>query len=161
MAEEQKVQIPRVKLGTKGLEVSKLGFGFMGLSGGYNDPVPEEVGVSIIKHAFSKGITFFDTSDIYGPHLNEILLGKLKAAISFSRNGKRKCTSASLYYNIGTSKIKNLDSNIASLRVKLSKEDLKEIADVIPAKGVAGYRTIDAFVNCSWKFANTQAKESN
>ena len=49
----------------------------MGLSGGYSDPVPEEVGVSIIKHAFSKGITFFDTSDIYGPHLNEILLGKV------------------------------------------------------------------------------------
>ena len=49
----------------------------MGLSGGYNDPVPEEVGVSIIKHAFSKGITFFDKSDIYGPHLNEILLGKV------------------------------------------------------------------------------------
>ena len=49
----------------------------MGLSGSYNDPVSEEVGVSIIKHAFSKGITFFDTSDIYGPHLNEILLGKV------------------------------------------------------------------------------------
>ncbi len=49
----------------------------MGLWGGYNDPVHEEVGVSIIKHAFSKGITFFDPSDIYGPHLNEILLGKV------------------------------------------------------------------------------------
>ena len=36
----------------------------MGLSGGYSDPVPEEVGISIIKHAFNQGITFFDTSDI-------------------------------------------------------------------------------------------------
>ncbi|XP_050275013.1 probable aldo-keto reductase 1 isoform X4 [Quercus robur] len=76
MVEEQKVQIPRVKLGTHGFEVSKLGFGCMGLSGGYNDPVPEEVGISIIKHAFSQGITFFDTSDIYGPHANEVLVGK-------------------------------------------------------------------------------------
>ncbi|XWS42500.1 hypothetical protein CRYUN_Cryun16bG0019100 [Craigia yunnanensis] len=77
MAEEQQsVQIPRVKLGTQGLEVSKLGFGCMGLTGMYNDPVPEDVGISIIKHAFDKGITFFDTSDIYGPQINEILVGK-------------------------------------------------------------------------------------
>ncbi|XVF31152.1 hypothetical protein REPUB_Repub16aG0121200 [Reevesia pubescens] len=77
MAEEQhSVQIPRVKLGTQGFEVSKLGFGCMGLTGMYNDPVPDEVGISIIKHAFDKGITFFDTSDIYGPKINEILVGK-------------------------------------------------------------------------------------
>ncbi|KAK8329008.1 hypothetical protein V6Z11_A11G289700 [Gossypium hirsutum] len=77
MAEQhQGVEIPRVKLGSQGLEVSKLGFGCMGLSGNYNDPVPDEVGISIIKHAFARGITFFDTSDIYGPQTNEILVGK-------------------------------------------------------------------------------------
>ncbi|XP_061945810.1 probable aldo-keto reductase 1 isoform X1 [Populus nigra] len=76
MAEEQKVIIPRVKLGNQGLEVSKLGFGCMGLSGMYNAPLPEEVGISIIKEAYSKGITFFDTADVYGPHTNEILVGK-------------------------------------------------------------------------------------
>ncbi|MBA0618883.1 hypothetical protein Godav_028152, partial [Gossypium davidsonii] len=48
----------------------------MGLSAFYNDPVPDEVGISIIKHAFARGITFFDTSDIYGPQTNEILVGK-------------------------------------------------------------------------------------
>ncbi|XVF57257.1 hypothetical protein PTKIN_Ptkin06aG0190300 [Pterospermum kingtungense] len=74
--EEQTIQIPRVKLGTQGLEVSKLGFGCMGLSGGYNDPLPDDVGISIIKHEFDRGITFFDTSDIYGPKTNEILVGK-------------------------------------------------------------------------------------
>ncbi|XP_022719167.1 perakine reductase-like [Durio zibethinus] len=77
MAEEQQsVQIPRVKLGTQGLEVSKLGFGCMGLTGMYNDPVPDDVGISIIKHTFDRGITFFDTSNIYGPEINEILVGK-------------------------------------------------------------------------------------
>ncbi|KAG4176558.1 hypothetical protein ERO13_A11G252750v2 [Gossypium hirsutum] len=77
MAEQhQGVEIPRVKLGTRGLEVSKLGFGCLGLSAFYNDPVPDEVGISIIKHAFARGITFFDTSDIYGPQTNEILVGK-------------------------------------------------------------------------------------
>ncbi|XP_059437678.1 probable aldo-keto reductase 1 [Corylus avellana] len=76
MAEGNEVQIPRVKLGTQGLDVSKLGFGCMGLTGAYNSPVSDEDGISIIKYAFSKGITFFDTSDVYGPHTNEILLGK-------------------------------------------------------------------------------------
>ncbi|CAB4283314.1 unnamed protein product [Prunus armeniaca] len=76
MAEDNTVEIPRVKLGNQGLEVSKLGFGCMGLTGVYNSPVADEDGISIIKDAFSKGITFFDTSDVYGPHLNEILIGK-------------------------------------------------------------------------------------
>ncbi|XP_009364505.2 probable aldo-keto reductase 1 isoform X1 [Pyrus x bretschneideri] len=76
MAEEKQVQVPRVKLGSQGLEVSKLGFGCMGLSGGYNSPVADEDGIAIIKHAFSKGITFFDTADVYGPHTNEVLVGK-------------------------------------------------------------------------------------
>ncbi|KAE8670963.1 putative aldo-keto reductase 2 [Hibiscus syriacus] len=77
MAEgQQKIQVPRVKLGTQGLEVSKLGFGCMGLSGAYNDPVADDVGISIIKHAFDRGVTFFDTSDFYGPKTNEILIGK-------------------------------------------------------------------------------------
>ncbi|XP_043814887.1 perakine reductase isoform X2 [Manihot esculenta] len=77
MAEEQRlVIIPRVKLGNQGLEVSKLGFGCMELSGGYNAPLPEEVGISIIKEAFNRGITFFDTADIYGSNANEVLIGK-------------------------------------------------------------------------------------
>ncbi|KAL9235124.1 hypothetical protein vseg_009916 [Gypsophila vaccaria] len=68
--------IPRVKLGTQGLEVSKLGFGCMGLTGAYNAPLSEADGVSIIKYAFSKGITFFDTADVYGATTNEVLVGK-------------------------------------------------------------------------------------
>ncbi|KAJ6380058.1 hypothetical protein OIU76_016669 [Salix suchowensis] len=48
----------------------------MGLSGMYNAPLPEEAGITIIKEAYNKGITFFDTADVYGPHTNEILVGK-------------------------------------------------------------------------------------
>ncbi|XP_059652737.1 perakine reductase-like isoform X3 [Cornus florida] len=70
-------EMPRVKLGCQGLEVSKLGYGCMGLVGGYNAAVPEEDAISIIKYAFSKGITFYDTSDVYGAdHANEIVVGK-------------------------------------------------------------------------------------
>lgn len=49
----------------------------MGLTGVYNAAVSEDVATSLVNHAFTKGITFFDTSDVYGPHLNEILLGKV------------------------------------------------------------------------------------
>ncbi|KAF5946080.1 hypothetical protein HYC85_016308 [Camellia sinensis] len=57
--------------------VSKLGYGCMGLTSMYNSLVPEEDGIAIIKYAFSKGITFIDTSDIYGAdNANEILVGK-------------------------------------------------------------------------------------
>ncbi|RVW95964.1 putative aldo-keto reductase 1 [Vitis vinifera] len=56
--------------------VSKLGFGCMGLTGAYNSPLSDEDGISIIKDAFNKGITFFDTADVYGGNANEVLVGK-------------------------------------------------------------------------------------
>uniref|UniRef100_A0ACD5ZQP9 Uncharacterized protein n=1 Tax=Avena sativa TaxID=4498 RepID=A0ACD5ZQP9_AVESA len=75
-AMEETPVIPRVRLGTQGLEVSKLGLGCMGLTGSYNSPLDDDAGVAVITHAFRRGVTFFDTSDIYGPHTNETLLGK-------------------------------------------------------------------------------------
>ncbi|KAL0351118.1 UNVERIFIED_CONTAM: Perakine reductase [Sesamum radiatum] len=71
------IPMPRVKLGSQGLEVSKLGYGCMGLTGVYNHPLPEEDGIAIIKEAFSKGITHIDTANIYGEEFaNEYLVGK-------------------------------------------------------------------------------------
>ena len=55
-----------------------MGLGCLGLTGFHNAPLSEEVGISIIKHAFDNGITFFDTSDIYGPETNEVLIGKVR-----------------------------------------------------------------------------------
>ena len=57
-------------------QVSKLGFGCLSLSGGYNKPLPEEEGIAFLKYVLNQGITFFDTADVYGPYTNEILLGK-------------------------------------------------------------------------------------
>ncbi|KAK0600946.1 hypothetical protein LWI29_019885 [Acer saccharum] len=76
MADNKKIQIPRLKLGSQGLEVSKLGFGCMGLTGVYNAPLAEVDGIAILIDAFNKGITFFDTADVYGSHANEVLVGK-------------------------------------------------------------------------------------
>ncbi|CAL5194623.1 unnamed protein product [Lathyrus oleraceus] len=343
MGDTTTIHIPRVKLGSQGLEVSKLGYGCMGLTGVYNDAVSEDVAISLIKHCFNKGITFFDTSDVYAAHVNEVLVGKalkdlprdqIQIATKFGivkmESGKvfvngspeyvRSCCEGSLqrlgvdyidlYYQHrvdttvpiedtmgelkklveegkikyiglseastdtirrahavhpitavqmewslwtreiepdivplcrelgiglvpysplgrgffggkaitesipatsflamqprlqgenfdknkifysrmeklaekhgctssqlalawllhqgddvvpipGTTKIKNLESNIGSFKVKLNKDDLQEIEDAVPISEVAGSRTTDAFVQCSWKFANTPPK---
>uniref|UniRef100_A0A0C9S3Z1 TSA: Wollemia nobilis Ref_Wollemi_Transcript_14467_1201 transcribed RNA sequence n=1 Tax=Wollemia nobilis TaxID=56998 RepID=A0A0C9S3Z1_9CONI len=68
--------VPRIKLGSQGFEVSKQGLGCMGMSAAYGPPKPEDEMIALIHHAVSKGVTFLDTSDVYGPHTNEILVGK-------------------------------------------------------------------------------------
>ncbi|XP_010547656.1 PREDICTED: probable aldo-keto reductase 4 [Tarenaya hassleriana] len=68
--------VRRIKLGSQGLEVSAQGLGCMGLSAFYGPPKPESEAIALLHHAINSGITFLDTSDIYGPETNEILLGK-------------------------------------------------------------------------------------
>ncbi|GLJ05426.1 hypothetical protein SUGI_0018040 [Cryptomeria japonica] len=68
--------VPTIKLGSEGFEVSAQGLGCMGMSAFYGPPKSEDEMISLIHHAVSKGITFLDTSDVYGPHTNELLLGK-------------------------------------------------------------------------------------
>jgi len=69
-------KVPRIKLGSQGLEVSAQGLGCMGMSGYYGPPKPEAGMINLIHQAIDAGVTLFDTSDVYGPHTNEILLGK-------------------------------------------------------------------------------------
>ncbi|EOA35394.1 hypothetical protein CARUB_v10020589mg [Capsella rubella] len=68
--------VRRIKLGSQGLEVSAQGLGCMGLSSFYGAPKPETEAIALIHHAIHSGVTFLDTSDIYGPETNEVLLGK-------------------------------------------------------------------------------------
>ncbi|KAJ4716551.1 NAD(P)-linked oxidoreductase superfamily protein [Melia azedarach] len=68
--------VKRIKLGSQGLEVSAQGLGCMGMSAFYGTPKPEPEMIELIHHAINSGITFLDSSDMYGPHTNEILLGK-------------------------------------------------------------------------------------
>ena len=61
-----------------GSQVSALGLGCMGMSTWYGKAVEEEDAIALVHHAFNNGVTFFDTSDAYGPHLNEKLVGKVR-----------------------------------------------------------------------------------
>lgn len=70
-------KVGRIKLGSEGLEVSAQGLGCMGMSAFYGPPKPDSDMVQLIHHAINSGVTFLDTSDVYGPHTNEILLGKV------------------------------------------------------------------------------------
>ncbi|TVU13698.1 hypothetical protein EJB05_37118, partial [Eragrostis curvula] len=68
--------VPRMKPGSQGFEVSALGLGCMGMSAYYGPPKPEADMVALIHHAVNAGVTLLDTADSYGPHTNEILVGK-------------------------------------------------------------------------------------
>jgi aryl-alcohol dehydrogenase-like predicted oxidoreductase len=69
----------RRKLGKSNLEVSALGLGCMGLSSGFGPPVEKQYGISLIRAAFERGVTFFDTAEAYGPFANEELVGEALA----------------------------------------------------------------------------------
>lgn len=66
----------RRTLGKSGLEVSALGFGCMGLSFGYGPATEKNEAIKVIRAAFERGVTFFDTAEAYGPYLNEELVGE-------------------------------------------------------------------------------------
>ena len=63
-------------LGTSGLEVSALGLGCMGLSQSFPPIPPKEDGIRLIRQAVERGVTFFDTAQVYGPFTNEELVGE-------------------------------------------------------------------------------------
>ena len=67
------------KLGKSNLEVSALGFGCMGMSFGYGPATDKQQSISVIRAAFERGITLFDTAEAYGPLTNEELVGEALA----------------------------------------------------------------------------------
>ena len=67
------------KLGNSGLEVSALGLGCMGLSFGYGPATDKQQAIQLIRAAVERGVTFFDTAEVYGPFTNEELVGEALA----------------------------------------------------------------------------------
>ncbi|PYL02946.1 MAG: aldo/keto reductase [Verrucomicrobia bacterium] len=67
------------ELGKSGLEVSAIGLGCMGMSSGYGPPKDKREMISLLRAAVERGVTFFDTAEIYGPFINEELVGEALA----------------------------------------------------------------------------------
>ena len=74
-----KTQMRKRKLGTSNLEVSALGLGCMGMSIAYGLPADRKDMIALIRQAVEWGVTFFDTAEIYGPYVNEELVGEALA----------------------------------------------------------------------------------
>ena len=68
-------------LGKSGLEVSAIGFGCMGLNFGYGRALGKQDAVNLIRAAYDRGVTFFDTAEVYGPFTNEELVGEALASV--------------------------------------------------------------------------------
>ena len=68
-------------LGKDGLVVSAIGYGCMGLEAVYGPATDRQEGVRIIRAAFERGVTHFDTAEVYGPFTNEVLVGEALAPI--------------------------------------------------------------------------------
>jgi len=69
------------KLGNSGLEVSALGLGCMGMSFGYGPAADRQEMIALIRTAVERGVTFFDTAEVYGPFANEELVGEALAPV--------------------------------------------------------------------------------
>ena len=69
------------QLGNSQLNVSAIGLGCMGLSHGYGPAVDHAAGIALIRAAFERGVTFFDTAEVYGPYINEDVVGEALAPV--------------------------------------------------------------------------------
>ena len=105
------------KLGKSNLEVSAIGLGCMGLSFGFGPPVDKQEGISLIRAAVERGVTFFDTAEAYGPHANEELVGE---ALAPFRSQVIIATKFGFRFDPNTGKQVGLDSR---------PEHIKEVAE--------------------------------
>jgi aryl-alcohol dehydrogenase-like predicted oxidoreductase len=69
------------ELGTSGLTVSAIGFGCMGLNFGYANSVSKDQGIALIRAAVDRGVTLFDTAEVYGAFTNEVMVGEALAPV--------------------------------------------------------------------------------
>ena len=110
------------KLGKSNLEVSAVGFGCMGLNSGYGHPLSKDDAIKLIRDATERGVTFFDTAEVYRPFINEEIVGEALAPI---RNQVVIATKFGFKIDPKTGKQIGMDSR---------PEHVKEVADASPAR---------------------------
>jgi aryl-alcohol dehydrogenase-like predicted oxidoreductase len=116
------------KLGKSNLEVSALGLGCMGLSFGLGPAVDKQDGIALIRAAVERGVTFFDTAEVYGPFTNEELVGE---ALAPFREQVAIATKFGFKLDPATGKMAGLDSRPAHIK-EVAEASLKRLkTDVI------------------------------
>jgi len=111
------------KLGKSNLEVSILGLGCMGLSFGYGPAVDKKDGITLIRAAVERGVTFFDTAEVYGPYTNEELVGE---ALAPFRDQVVIATKFGFKIDASTGKQAGLDSRPEHIK-KVAEASLKRL----------------------------------
>jgi aryl-alcohol dehydrogenase-like predicted oxidoreductase len=111
------------KLGKSGLEVSALGLGCMGLSFGLGPAVNKKDGIALIRAAVERGVTFFDTAEVYGPFTNEELVGE---ALAPFRDRVKIATKFGFKIDPSTGKQVGLDSRPEHIR-EVAEDSLKRL----------------------------------
>lgn len=101
------------ELGRNGLQVSSIGLGCMGLTGSYGAPISEENAIALIRVAHERGVTFFDTAEIYGPFENEKIVG---AAIGPIRDSVVIATKFGFDIDPDTAEVRGLSSRPEHIR---------------------------------------------
>jgi aryl-alcohol dehydrogenase-like predicted oxidoreductase len=132
-------------LGKSKLEVSAIGLGCMGMSFGLGPAIDKQQGIAVIRAAVERGVTFFDTAEIYGPYTNEELVGEALAPV---RDQVKIATKFG--FNIENGKQAGLDSrpehikDVAEASLKRLKTDVIDlfyqhrVDDKVPIEDVAG-----------------------
>jgi len=111
------------KLGKSGLEVSALGLGCMGMSFGYGPAGDKQEMISVIRAAVNRGVTFFDTAEVYGPFTNEELVGE---ALAPFRDKVVIATKFGFQLDLNTGKQAGLDSRPAHIK-EVAEASLKRL----------------------------------
>src|SRR6185437_13807834 len=129
----------------KNLEVSAIGFGCMGLSFGFGPAVERQQGIAVIRTAVDRGVTFFDTAEVYGAFTNEELVGEALAPFR-----KQVAIATKFGFKIVDGKQAGLDSRpahikeVAEASLKRLKTDVIDlfyqhrVDDTVPIEDVAG-----------------------
>ncbi|WP_210496635.1 aldo/keto reductase [Microvirga antarctica] len=116
------------KLGSSGLEVSAIGFGCMGLNFSYGHSIPKPEAIALIRAAVERGVTFFDTAEIYGPFTNEEIVGEALAPV---RDQVVIATKFGFHIDPESNRQAGLDSRPEHIR-KVAEASLKRLkTDVI------------------------------
>jgi aryl-alcohol dehydrogenase-like predicted oxidoreductase len=133
------------KLGKSNLEVSAIGLGCMGISFGLGPAVDKQTGIDVIRRAVERGVTFFDTAEVYGPYANEEVVGE--ALLPFRKD---VVIATKFGFKIENGKQAGLDSRpehikeVAEASLKRLKTDVIDlfyqhrVDDKVPIEDVAG-----------------------
>jgi len=140
------------KLGIHNLEVSAIGLGCMGMSFGYGPAGEKNEMIKVIRAAVEHGVTFFDTAEVYGPFINEELVGEalepfkgeVIIATKFGFNIQVLAQKPWIVPIPGTTKLHRLTENNAAASIVLTESELREMEAASAHIEVVGTRYTEA-----------------